>query len=285
MARIIDTTPEFDAFARRAFLESPVGRERLWRERYQGAHREVFEAFRDSQTAEGGLTALVRELSGVRRRVLEAAPVTRELIEELEPAVREVLGVAPEPAPQHVLLVGGMATNAAVGRLRGDVTLFHCLEWFRSREGAAVVVSHEDAHAWHQIALAARAGDGAADGPPSEDAAWTAFSEGVAIHASRLVVPGRDEADYFWYGHAGFEDWLPWCRERRDDLLRRFAAALGDPAAADTWFGSGLVDGQWRVGYFVADEAVGRLGLALPELVAMSVEAGREAIRDALGAG
>lgn len=274
MPRILDTAPDFDAFARSAFLESPAIREQLWEERYEGAHPEVFAAFYERHGSTDNRASLVRDLSTVRNRVREAAPVERRLIEEVEPVVQEALGVPATPSPQHVLLVGSFSTNADVGRLNDEVTLFHCLEWFHSEEGMRVLVAHEDTHAWHQIALDVT--------PPEDDPAWMAFYEGVAIAASRAVVPARPEEDYFWYGHEGFADWLPSCREHQDELLERFRSGLDDPASVETWFGSGLVDGRWRVGYFVADVMVERLGRPLPELVAMSVDEGSAAVREAL---
>ncbi len=276
MARILDTAPEFDTFARKAFLESPVLREQLWQERYEGSHPEVFEAFYAKHPDTDGRAALVRELSKVRQRAGEAAPVMRKLIEELDPAVAKALGLPATPSPVHVLMVGPYSTNAVVSRLGEDVALFHCLEWFNSAEGARVLVAHEDSHAWHEIALG--------QAPPEDDVAWMTFSEGLAIQASRSLVPDRDEYDYFWYGHAGFEEWLPWCQEHGDDLRQRLRDSLDDPAATETFFGSGLVEGRWRVGYFVADVVVAGLGRSLPELAAMSVAEGQEAVRAALAA-
>jgi hypothetical protein len=250
-------------------------REQHWVERYEGAHRGVFDAFYAQQGEPERGNPLVRELSRVRQQAEEGAAATRAAIEEVEPALVDALGVAPTPSPLHVLIVGRFTTNALVGRLNGEVALFHCLEWFQSREGAEVLVAHEDAHALHQIAL----------GQPSpEDPAWTAFSEGMAIQASRAVVPGRPDDDYFWYGHAGFEDWLPWCRQHRSELLAAFAASVGDPEATEMFFGGGLVEGRWRVGYFVADELVREMRSPLPELARMSIEDGRAAIRSRLAA-
>ncbi|MDP9006421.1 MAG: hypothetical protein M3N15_05840 [Actinomycetota bacterium] len=274
MARIIDTAPTFDAFARSAFLESPLIRERLWEERYEGEHREVFDAFYAGSGNPEGRANLVRDLSTVRTRVRDAAPVERRLIEEVEPAVQAALGLPPDPAPQHVLVVGSFSVDADVGRLGDDVVLFHCLEWFHGEEGMRVMVAHETTHAWHEIALGAV--------PPEDDPAWMAFYEGVAILASRQVLPNRPAEQYFWYGHGGFGDWVPWCEEHRDELLGRFAADLDDPAAVETWFGGGLVEGRWRVGYYVAEVLVAGLGRPLPELVTMSVGDARAAIRDAL---
>ena len=271
MTNILDTSPAFEAFARAAFVESPVVREKLWQDRYEASHPEVFEAYYDGHGTTEGRPALVRDLSTVRSRIRDAAPVVRRLIEEVEPAVAEALGVASDPVPRHVLLVGSFSTDADVGRLGDDVTLFHCLEWFHAEEGMRLLIAHEDAHAWHEIALGLA--------PPEDDAAWLAFYEGTAIAATRAVVPGRAEDDYFWYGHGGFADWLPWCQEHRDQLLDRFKSDLDDPSAVETWFGGGLVDGHWRVGYFVADQLVTRLGRPLPELVTMTVAEARETIR------
>lgn len=275
MARIVDTTPTFDRFASAAFLQAPVMREQLWAERYEGAHPEVFEAFYAVQGRSDRGNPLVRELSRVRQQAAEGSVATKAVIEEVEPAVGHALGVPPSPSPIHVLMVGQFNANALVGRLGGEVALFHCLEWFQSEDSSRVLVAHEDAHAWHEIALGE---------VPSDDPAWMAFSEGMAIQASRTVVPGRPDDHYFWYGHAGFEEWLPWCREHRDQVLELFRAALDEPDATESFFGGGLVEGRWRVGYFVADEVVKGLDRPLPELAAMSVDEARAAVREQLGA-
>lgn len=273
MADILDTTPAFDAFAAKAFLQSPFLREQMWESSYEAAYPEVFAAFYAAEPAGGGRSALVRDLSALRELIQRAAPVTARLINDLEPRVAEVLGVEGAGSPRHVLLVGAMSASVVVGRLHADVALFHCLEWFTSEEGAAVQVAHEDAHAFHHIKLGQS---------PAEDAAWTAFYEGLAARASRAVVPGRPEADYFWYGHEGFEDWLPWCEENAAHLEEHFAGAIDEPGTTEEFFGSGLVDGHWRVGFYLADRLVGRLDRPLPELLAMSPEEGRLAIRQAL---
>jgi len=273
MARILDTTPAFEDYARTAFLDPPVLRESQWRERYEAAHPEVFAAFYADQPDQSGRAALVRELSRIRQLAREASPVVARIIEEVEPVVAGALGLPVPPEPRHVLMIGSHATNALVGRLEGEVALFHCLEWFYSEEGTRVLVAHEDAHALHELALGTR--------PPGDDAAWLAFAEGLAVAASRLAVPGRPEADYFWYGYGGFDDWLPWCRERRDELVARFLGECDDPAAAEQWFGGGLVEGTWRVGYFVADELVRALGRPPSELAGLDVEAARAAVREA----
>ena len=274
MAEILDTSPEFINYSKKGFLEVPVVRDQMWRGIYEAAHPAVFEAFYAGAPGHEGRKVLVRDLSRVQQLVTKAAPVTAKLIEEVEPAVRGVLELPDSPAPRHVLMVGPYSTNVLVGRLDGQVTLFHCLEWFTAEETARVLIAHEDTHAWHEIATG--------EGPPSgDDLAATAFYEGVAIHASRAVVPDRPADDYFWFGHAGFEDWLPWCTENREVLLGKFAEALDDPKAPENWFGGGFVDDNWRVGYYVADQLVGQLGLSLPELVRMGLAAGGAAVRAA----
>lgn len=274
VARILDTLPAFEEFARRSFVDSPVVREQRWREVYEGAHPDVFEAFYAAQGITEGRSAVVRELTIVRERVREGGPVLQRAIEELEPAVRDAMGVTAGPEPRHVLMVGPYSINVLVGRLGDDVTLFHCLEWFQSEEGSRVLVAHEDAHAWHEIALGQK--------PPEDAAAWMAFSEGLATRVSRQVVPGRPDADYFWFGHEGFEDWLPWCQEHHGELLARFRDELDQPGTAEAFFGSGLVEKRWRVGYYLADVLVEGLGRPLPELTALTADEARAAIREAL---
>lgn len=276
MARILDILPSFEEFARKTFVDSPIVREARWKEVYESVNPEVFDAFYAGQAGTEGRSAVVRELTIVRERVSEGGPALHRIIEEVEPAVREAMGVAPTPDPVHVLMVGPYSVNVLVTPMGDDVAVFHCLEWFQSEEGSRVLVAHEDAHAWHQIVLG-RA-------PPTADAAWTAFSEGLATRVSRQVVPDRSGADYFWFGHEGFEDWLPWCEEHRDELVARFGEELDQEGTAEAFFGSGLVEKRWRVGYYVADLLVAAIDRPLPELAALSVDEAGSAIREALAA-
>lgn len=280
IARIRDTVPAFEAFARKAGLESPLRREILWKNHYQAAHTDVFQAFDEATGGPGGgLAAMIRELSKVRKRVREAAPVMTETIGEIDPRLADLLGLGPEPSPVHVLMVGTFATNSAVGRLGDDVAVFHCLEWFQSAEGTRVLVAHEGSHGWHEIAL-----ERAGETPPDDDMAWMVFSEGLATQASRAAVPEAPEIDYFWYGHPEAQDWLPWCEQHVEELRKHVRASLDIPEAIETFFGGGLVDGKWRVGYYLADQVVASLDKPLHELVAMSVDDARAAVRAALGA-
>jgi len=274
MARLLDTIAGFESYARKAALETPLQREALWRERYESAYPEVFEAFYASHGSPEGRPAVARELSRVRSRVEEAAPVVRDAIAATEGALPGVLGFTPPTPPRHVLMVGTLTTNAAVGRLGDDVAVFHCLEWFQAEAGTRALVAHETTHAWHELALGH---------PFPPDAAWTAFAEGVAIAASRLVVPDLAAVDYFWYGHPEVESWLAWCDEHHDALVGHFADALDEEATVETYFGGGTIDGQWRVGFYLADWIVRQLDRPLPELCRLPAEDARRLVRHALG--
>ena len=272
--RIVDTTAGFESFARKAALETPLLREALWREKYEDAYPEVFAGFYAADGSPSGRAAIVREISRVRSRSEEAAGVVREGIRAAAAALPSLLDVPAEPEPVHVLMVGTFTTNATVGKLNDEVAVFHCLEWFQTAEGTRVLVAHETTHAYHQIAMGAKG--------PEDDAAWMAFSEGLAIAASRAIVPGLPEADYFWYGHPEVESWLPWCQEHRDKLIQHFRASLDVPETVETYFGGGMIEGQWRVGFWLADELIRGVDLPLSSLAAMTVEEGRALIRKAL---
>lgn len=272
---MLDTLAGFEVFARKAALETPYVREGLWKDKYEAAHPDVFEAFYATHGSPSGRAAIVRELARVRSRIDEAAPVVRQAIKDVEAQLPELLGVAPEPSPLHILMVGTFTTNAAVGRLHDDVAVFHCLEWFQSEAGQRVLTAHETTHAWHEIALGTKV--------PENDAAWLAFSEGIAIQASRHLMAGQPEIDYFWYGHGEVDQWLGWCNDHRQQLLEHFRASIDAPDTVETYFGGGMIDGQWRVGFYLADELVKSLGRPLAELVTLTVEEGVAAIRQELG--
>ena len=277
MARILDTLGEFETFARKAALETPYQRETLWRDVYEAAHPHVFEGFYSSDGSASGRAAVVRELSRIRTRVEEAAPVVRQAIEDVEGRLPGVLGVdaTGRATPLHVLMVGTFTTNATVGCVNDDVAVFHCLEWFQTAEGERILVAHETTHAWHELMLGVR--------PPEDDAAWMAFSEGLALATSRILIPDQPELDYFWYGHGEVEHWLEWCQEHREELLDHFRASIEATDTVETYFGGGMIQGQWRVGYYVADELVKGLGMPPNELAALTVDEGRSAIRQELG--
>lgn len=270
--RVLDTTPAFGEFAKAAFLQAPMSKRDMWHEHYERAHPEVFAAYR-AEHPELAVGAITQQLWKVRRRAEHAAERLPELIGDVEPVVRDLLGMEPEPAPLHVLMVGTFATNAMVAQVEEDVAVLHLLEWFDQEGPARVLIAHEDTHAWHQLLLGE---------PPSEDAAWLTFSEGLAIQASREALPEAEEYDYFWYGVTGFEDWLPWCQENRDELRRELLDCLGDERAAEDFFGSGMVDGRWRVGFFLADDVVSSLKRPLSELVRLDPDEARQLVRDEL---
>jgi hypothetical protein len=271
--------PAFEAFATAAWLENRFRREVQWKEIYRAAHPDVFAGLEDAVPGlTKGVPAMVRELSRVRDRAEQAAPVMRTIIEELDPRLAALMEVPTEPSPVHVLMVGAFTTNSAVGQLGDEVAVFHCLEWFQTAEGARALVAHEGAHAWHRLALH-EAGQKL---PPDDDLPWTIFSEGLATQVSRVAAPGLPEVDYFWYGHPEMEDWVPWCGAHASELQEQVRGALDVPEAVDTFFGAGLIDGKWRVGYHLADRLVAELGRSLPELVALPVDSARQLVLEAL---
>lgn len=278
MARLLDTTPDFVAYAKMAAPEAPWLRENLWEEHYRSVFAEVFEAYAREQ-GNPDPKHLARRLYAVRERVEKAASLWPGILAEAEPRVRDLLDAGEVPAPLHVLMAGTFTTNAFVGRLGSDPAVFWCLEWFSSPDAARVLVAHETTHAFHQELLGAP--------PKDHDLAWTCLYEGLAIQTSRQAFPGRPEADYFWYGLASAgDDWVPWCQEHRSELFDRLRKAMSDedPDAAGTLFAEGDVEGRWRTGYFLADQLVGGLSRPLADLARLDPDEAREAIRAALSA-
>ncbi|HEX6596823.1 MAG TPA: hypothetical protein VF045_07800, partial [Acidimicrobiales bacterium] len=86
-------------------------------------------------------------------------------------------------------------------------------------------------------------------------------------------------------GHGEVDTWLDWCSEHHQDLIDHFGASIDVPDTVETYFGGGMIQGQWRVGFYLADQLVRSLDLPLPTLVAMSVDEGKAAIRQVLASG
>lgn len=275
MPKLIDTTQDFLSFAAEVQLESPLIREMRWRDQYEGAHSDVFEAYYTAQGSRDRPAAMIQNLGRVRRHVEESAQALPSIIEEVDAAVGRVMGFPEGEGPVHVLLVGTAGANAVVGRLGDDVAVFHLLEWVQAASAARVAVAHETAHGWHEIHLDEPS-------PGEDDVAWMAFSEGLAIRVSRAVAPDQPEQDYFWYGIPGFEGWPRWCEEHDTALRRQLLKVLDDPAGANDLFGSGSVEGHHRTGFHVADRLVEGMHRPLPELSTWSVAHARSAVRAAL---
>lgn len=270
--RLRDTTPAFFDFARASFLEDPKSRDTLWRERYRDVHPDVLAAL-EAEHGTLATSAVSRNLWHTRQTVEAATNTVPATIAELDPAVAELLDVDTAERPLHVLAVGTYATTATVARLDDDVAVIHWLEWYGDPEPARVLVAHETTHGWHELVLGK---------PPPADAAWLLFAEGLAIHASRALVPDRPEDEYFWYGVAGFEHWLDWCRSNREQLRTQLAEHLDDAETVEAFFGAGTVEGRWRTGFFVADEVVAALDRPLAELARWTPDEARTAVRTAL---
>lgn len=275
MPRVIDTTQDFLSFAAEVQLESPLIREMRWREQYEAAHPDVFEAYYTAQGSRDRPATMIQNLARVRRHVDDTAQALPRIIEEVDPEVGRVMGYPEGEGPVHVLLVGTAGANAIVGRLGDETAVFHLLEWVQAPSAARIAVAHETAHGWHQIHLD--------ETPPGdEDVAWMTFSEGLAIRVSRAVAPDQPEQDYFWYGIPGFEGWPEWCAEHSGALRRQLLRTLDDPSGAGDLFGAGSLDGHHRTGFHVADALLESMHRPLPELAQWGVGHARSAVRAAL---
>ena len=274
MPKIIDTSKTFDAFAASVEMETPLIREMRWRDSYEAEYPDVFAAFYTAQGSRDRPAGMLHNVSRVRMHVQQAATALPAIVEEIDAAVGQALGFEPDEGPVHVLLVGTAGANAVVGRLGDDVAVFHSLEWYQAPEPARVAAAHETAHGWHELHLT---------GPqPLDNAGWPVFEEGLAVHTSRAVVPGRPEEEYFWYGLEGFEGWAQWCVDNRQKLRHRLHHALSDASKLGDMFGSGTVGGHHRTGYHLADALIAEMNRPLPELARLAPEDAAEAIRNAV---
>ncbi|WP_340289835.1 DUF2268 domain-containing putative Zn-dependent protease [Aquipuribacter hungaricus] len=234
-------------------LEVPAGgpRQAAWADRYEAAHRDVFDVYYDGRgdpslrsEAADTVEALV---GGIQEREGRAAGLVRSTA-----AAMHERGLLDRPWLPTVLMVGGGTANGWVAPYAGEPALFLALENFPPSPYDAVLVAHEAAHVAHArasgITWPASVGE-------------MAFIEGLAVAVSRELCPGLTASAYFWFD-GDHDAWVQDCERRAGAIEAVAVAALEtrDPAVLGRLFEGAAqpVSVPSRAGYWFGDRAVRR---------------------------
>ncbi|HEV2812889.1 MAG TPA: hypothetical protein VGW10_06510 [Solirubrobacteraceae bacterium] len=232
----------------------------LWEEHYVARHRSLFDHylgwFAVGGTVEEALPrypAVVGELED-RFAALEVERSARE--------VGELFGV--DRDERAIAFVGVFSANAWMDAFEGEPTVFFALEADPARSWHRATAVHELAHLAHERARGSAWDD--------ETPGLTLMQEGVAIAATRRLVPDAGEALHFTVDD--FAAYEAACRPAWPDAARKLLACLDRPDARMLqrffWpdWGREERDVPERIGYFAADRVVQALldGRDLAEL-------------------
>lgn len=216
-------------------------------ETYAASHPEVTEAY-------FGRYGTRKNLPATLNRLGERAPHTIQQVGEVldhTPHITEqaCLLFSTRRQPDVVLFVGCGSSNGFVTEIAGRPTVFICPETFTESTDIAVLLTHEIAHATHELVL------GEAVRPYDWDPHWALFYEGFAVHASTVMMPGLPDARYYWFGEPGYDTWHTTCAESRAQIAR--IARANTPQVYEQLFLFGqVIDGLTRAGYWLGHQLV-----------------------------
>ncbi|MCK6427931.1 MAG: hypothetical protein L6Q72_02420 [Burkholderiaceae bacterium] len=253
---VIDLSPRFLDFYRAAKGKDPETRWRLWQERY-------------------GFAAVPPTPEGMRlaRKLLEGAweryPQILSLVERgaaaLEPApmkvlidVATLLGLTEPFQVQVVAYVGAFDGNAFTAAQDGVITVAMPIEMDRNER--ELVFRHEMTHAVH-IATAGLSGGW------ERSIAEVVFQEGLAMHATRALVPGRHERSYVEHTPGWYEAAMAKAPQILAGILRELQRSDSETVSRFT-VGSGTTGIEreaYVAGWLVIGELLGQ-GRTFPEL-------------------
>lgn len=200
-------------------------------------------------------------LAGRGEFLLAEADRAQRAIDQAVDLLRAVLpGLGPIDA---VVLVGLGRANGWVAAIDGTPALFLAAELLPAPGYDVLLALHELIHLVHR--------QRAARTWPDDLMAADLFQEGLAVHATSLLLPETGPSGHLWFA-PGFEEWIERCR--RAGLAARALAELDRTDVGDRWFSGGAdrpgeVPG--RAGYWLGARLVSGMDLALPDLLARSL--------------
>jgi predicted Zn-dependent protease DUF2268 len=193
-APFIDLIPNFLDFWEAARDRPLVEQQRLWYERYEAPHHELFALADGRHGNPEHLPSVLAQFPVIAPALPGVAAQVEGIIAELTPALCALFGL-PHLDLRWVLLVGMFWSDGWVVELDGIPTCFIAVEHLAhaTPARARLLLGHEAAHVAHAASL----GQGWHE---LTTIGHHLFLEGVATVASARVVPGRDPAAYAWLG-------------------------------------------------------------------------------------
>jgi len=291
MIRITDITQSFFTFWKAAQDKEQAEQVRLWQDLYESKHQEVFGVY-FSPPYWGQREYLPEAL----KRYKDDNDAIRKTAEEMDEVVSKSFQSAltafdvreGEVEIDVVIFVGTYGADGFCLPVAGRWTVFLALERL-SHYGDAIrpLVAHELSHGFY-FELGAKAHSAffakiMKDPSSFFRVAPGLFMEGLAVAASKRIVPGLDERTYLLYAPEQWE----WCQENRATLMRLVLDELGnqDQEAYFRFFTAGEATENLpypRAGYYIGYLAIEQL-LQQHSLRKLS-EVGPEHYRQMIGA-
>ncbi|TMW72854.1 DUF2268 domain-containing putative Zn-dependent protease [Alteribacter natronophilus] len=253
----INMVPKFLDFYERAKEADPESRWKLWQKHY---------GFAAVQPGEEGQKMARELLDGAWEKYGEKIDHLRSWKPELEDLkqtlteVKTLLGCGEQVSFTVIYFAGGFEGNAFAAQL-DENRMALCLPVENGTDRVTLV--HELTHIVHSHTAGL-------SGEWERTIGTTVIQEGLATHASRVLVPGQNEEDYVELEPG----WLNSCRENRSAILNGIVPCLHD-ASGETvtrfTFGKGTT-GHAREAYFAGWEVVFYLleqGKSLAEVAAI----------------
>jgi len=133
------------------------------------------------------------------------------------------------PEPDVYLMVGFFSADGFLVVLRGRPVIGVGLERYRDMRPLDIILAHEYGHFARQMIL------GSSRQGAAERLDEKLFSEGLSVHFSRQVFPGRSLGDHLLISRQR----LNWCRENERILLELVRGRTGGDELIPALFGSG----------------------------------------------
>jgi hypothetical protein len=276
---IEDTSDDFLSFWQGAEGKALNEQKRLWHERYESRHPEVFEIYYGLYGHPDLLAAALDRFPGTApdisarvRRIKDSlvvtAPVCTELFEMREATI------------SFVLLVGLFASDAWVAHLGDSMTCFVAVEHAIEPRLLGATMAHETAHSLHAQCVGLRR-------PVTELTVGEALlAEGLAVYTASVIASDATEAEYLQFS----EGQLVECERRWPELRCALLRDLDRPAwvrPTPYFFAGGegaAQDLPVRSGYFAGYRIVRFLArrYAVAEMARWPLERARSEVLGAL---
>lgn len=261
-----DLVPDYVEFEHVARRRTAVERQSLWRRLYADRHPDVFECYLGISGESTDLDPALARLAGTGELLEDRARRTSELIQSHAPRVVSLLGGGALDLP-YVIMVGLFRADGWMADLVDTPTAFFAVEQYKEPPWDEVTVVHETVHLVH-----------AAVQPepwPDEQLGLRLMLEGLAISATRELLPDRPEWAHFNFPPAELDAWLQACAEAQPRVRMRLRGlmAASDEAERHRFFSPDWLphtrDVPSKVGYYVGAQVVERLReeLSIADLV------------------